>query len=71
MNETAIEKWEQVSSNPDPAEDLGYDLQALSIITIGDANEQSMVLPANSNYLEDDEFIVADPDLVRDLHEER
>ena len=25
VNETAIETWEQVSSNPDPEEDLGYD----------------------------------------------
>lgn len=71
VNETAIETWEQVSSNPDPEEDLGYDLQALSIIAVGETNEQCMVLPTDSDHLEDDEFMVADPDLVCDLHEER
>jgi hypothetical protein len=71
VTESAIETWEAVSSNPDPAEDLGYDLQALSIITVGDANEQCMVMPTESDHLENDEFIVADPKLVCDLHEER
>jgi len=71
VNETAIETWEQVSSNPDPEEDLGYDLQALSIITVGDTDEQCMVLPTDSDHLEDDEFMVADPDVVCDLHERR
>lgn len=71
MNETASETWEAVSSNPDPAEDLGYDLQALSIITVGDADEQCMVLPTDGDHLEDDEFMVAEPDLVCDLHERR
>lgn len=71
MKETAIERWEAVSSNPDPEDDLGYDLQALSIISVGDADEQCMVLPRDSDHLSDDEFMVADPELVRDLHEER
>lgn len=71
MNETAIGTWESVSSNPDPADDLGYDLQSLSIITVGDDGKQCMVLPTDGDHLEDDEFMVADPDLVCDLHERR
>lgn len=71
MKETSIERWEGVSSNPDPEEDLGYDLQALSIITVGDADEQCMVLPTDGDHLDDDEFMVADPELVCDLHERR
>jgi hypothetical protein len=63
--------WEEVSSNPDPEEDLGYDLQALSIITVGNEDEQCMVLPTDSDHLENDEFLVADPKLVCDLHERR
>lgn len=71
MSESATETWERVSSNPDPEEDLGYDLQALSIITVGDRNEQCMVMPSDADHLENDEFLVADPDLVCDLHERR
>lgn len=63
--------WESVSSNPDLAEDFGYDMQALSIITVGDREEQCMVLPTDSDRLEDDEFIVADPGIVCDLDERR
>lgn len=71
MREHALETWEAVSSNPDPSEDLGYDMQALSIITVGDRDEQCMVMPTDSDHLDDDEFMVADPDIVCDLHERR
>lgn len=66
-----METWERVASNPDPEADLGYDLQALTIITVGDRDEQCMVMPADADHLEDDEFLVADPELVCDLHERR
>lgn len=65
------EVWESVASNPNPNEDLGYELQSLNVISVGEANEQYMVLPNDSNHLDDDEFMVADPDAVYDLHEHR
>jgi len=71
VSKSAVESWEAVSSDPDPKEDLGYDLQPLSVITVGERDEQCMILPSDSDHLADDEFMVADPDVVCDLHERR
>ncbi|WP_206780554.1 hypothetical protein, partial [Halorubrum lacusprofundi] len=71
VSEATGEVWDAVASNPKPNEDLGYDLQPLNVITVGEANEQCMVLPSNSNHLENDEFMVADPSSICDLHEHR
>lgn len=71
VREATVEHWEEIASNPDPNEDLGYELQPLTVIAVGKHDEQCMVLPNDSDYLKDDEFLVADPDLICDLHEHR
>lgn len=71
MNRATGEAWESVATNPDPNEDLGYDLQTLNVITVGDDDEQCMVLPDDADHLEDEEFMVAEPAAVYDLHEHR
>lgn len=71
MSKATGEVWDAVASNPNPNEDLGYDLQALNVITVGEADEQCMILPSDSDHLADDEFMVADPSSICDLHEHR
>jgi len=71
MSRATGEAWESVSSNPDLNEDLGYDLQALNVIVVGDDDEQCMVLPDDSDHLRDEEFMVAEQSAVYDLHEYR
>jgi len=71
MSSATGEAWESIASNPDPNEDLGYDLQSLNVIAVGDDDEQCMVLPDDSDHLRDEEFMVAERAAVCDLHEHR
>lgn len=71
MSQATGEVWDSVASNPDPNDDLGYELQALNVIAVGEENEQCMVLPDDSDHLDNEEFMVAEPSAVRDLHDHR
>jgi hypothetical protein len=65
------EVWESVASNPDPRDDLGYELRALDVISVGLDDEQCMILPSDADHLTEDEFIVASPNAIADLQENR
>ena len=61
------ENWEQVPKNPDPLEDLGYDLNDWEQFQTLDDTDQVMFLPENEAALKEDAFIVAHADTLADL----
>lgn len=60
--------WEAVPEDPDPHENLGYELEELTVIK-SEANEQYVFLPAEESHLLEEAFIVADTDALVDLRE--
>lgn len=71
MSRAVGEDWESVASNPDPNVDLGYELQSLTVIPVGEDDAQCMVLPEEDDHLADEEFMVANKGAICDLHEHR
>lgn len=70
MSSSIGEAWEQAASNPDPNDDLGYELQPLTVIELEKKKGGSyMILPGEADHLESEEFIVADPGSVCRLDE--
>lgn len=69
MSGSLDQAWEEVSPDPDPAVDLGYEIRSLSVIPIEDGGEKYIVLPSEEEYLLDDEFIIAEPDSFCRLEE--
>lgn len=67
MSLSLREVWEEVSSDPDPESDLGYEYQPLSVISVEEGGEQYICLPREEDHLTDAEFLVADANSVRDL----
>lgn len=60
--------WRLVPANPDPADDLGYDLIDLDVLPTSVAGRsQVLVLPTDEDMLRENAFVVADDSLVRDL----
>jgi len=59
--------WEDVSADPDPAADLGYEHNQLSIISVEEDGEKYIFLPREEDHLSDSEFIIAGTEGVRDL----
>lgn len=63
------EAWEEVSPDPDPNSDLGYELQPLTVINVEEGAPKYMFLPGEEDRLKDDEFIVATSDSVCTLED--
>jgi hypothetical protein len=62
--------WEGVSSDPDLHTDLDYELQPLTVIELGEEKgSKYMFLPGEEDYLNDEEFLIADPGSVCRLDE--
>ncbi|WP_336035044.1 hypothetical protein [Halobacterium yunchengense] len=60
--------WRDVTQDPDPVEDLGYDLIELDVIHTETAGRpRVLVLPADEDLLREDAFVVAAEDAVCDL----
>lgn len=60
--------WEDVTQDPDPTEDLGYDLIDLDVIHTDNAGRpRVLLLPADEDMLREDAFLVAAEDDVCDL----
>lgn len=59
--------WESVSVNPDPVEDLGYEHEPLTAIHVEEDGERYIFLPGEDDHLTDAEFLIASPNIVRDL----
>lgn len=56
--------WQQVPEDPDPEQDLGYDMADLTVVT-SPTESHVVFLPPEESYLEDEAFIIADADAVR------
>jgi hypothetical protein len=60
--------WWDVSQDPDPVGDLGYEVIDLDVIrTANDGRQRVLVLPTDEDLLREDAFMVVDEDDVRDL----
>lgn len=59
MSETTSEAWAAVADDPDSNRDLGYDLQALTVVRVNEDGNKYIVLPGEKEHLTDEEFIVA------------
>lgn len=66
MRDPTAEVWANVSSDPDPKGDLGYEIAELSIIHVEEGGEKYLFLPGEEEHLYDNEYIVASPDSVCD-----
>lgn len=64
----APDEWDEVRSDPDPEDDLGYEPLEWDLIRTEQMGEDQWVfLPEDGDMLAEDAFIVADPDAVCDL----
>jgi hypothetical protein len=60
--------WWDVGQNPDPNDDLGYELVDLDVIRHDPGRrDQVLVMPTDEEMLRDDAFLVADADALVDL----
>ena len=59
-------EWEQVPEDPDPHENLGYELEELTVIE-SETNDQYVFLPSEESHLLEEAFIVATADALVDL----
>ena len=60
-------EWKEVSPDPDPARDLGYEIMDLEILRTEDGTGRYMLLPSSEEMLADDAFVVASSSSVCDL----
>ncbi|WP_435064300.1 hypothetical protein [Halobaculum sp. EA56] len=61
-------EWRTVSPNPDPTDDLEYELVELDFIpTTTSDGEEVLVLPTDEEMLHDDAFLIVDRDSVVEL----
>ena len=71
MSKQLREAWESAPTDPDPLTDLEYEYESLTHIHVEEGNESYIFLPEEDQHLADAEFMVADPDIVSRLDEER
>ncbi len=68
MSQAVSDTWRELPPNPDPLEDLGYDLIELDFIpTSTSGGKEVLVLPTDEDMLREDAFIVVDRSSVTDL----
>lgn len=60
-------EWERVSADPDLREDLGYELSDLKVIRAQGGTGDVLFLPWEETMIEEEAFIVAEPDAVVEL----
>jgi len=65
---TANSEWEHVPVDPDPHENLGYEIEELTVIE-SETNDQYVFLPAEESHLLEEAFIVATADALVDLEQ--
>jgi len=65
---TAEGEWEEVPVDPDPHENLGYEIEELTVIK-SETNDQYVFLPAEESHLLEEAFIVATADVLVDLEQ--
>lgn len=58
------ERWESLPTDPDPADDLGYETVELDVLTTSASDRQVILMPKDEALIEEDTFVViADEDL--------
>ncbi|WP_254270965.1 hypothetical protein [Haloarcula marina] len=62
------EEWDAVPDDPDPHENLGYELVDLTVIQ-SETDDKYVFLPAEESSLLEEAFIVAEADVLVDLRE--
>lgn len=55
--------WQRVPEDPDPQQDLGYDIEDLTVVT-SPTESHVVFLPPDESYLDDEAFIIADTGAV-------
>lgn len=61
------EEWEQLPSDPDTEDDLGYRVAEWEEYSTIDGTEALMFLPTDESLLREDAFVVAEKQSVEDL----
>ena len=70
MSSSIGDAWEEAATDPDPHEDLDYELQPLTVIKLDQKQrEMYMILPGEEDHLRDEEFVLADPGSICRLDE--
>lgn len=64
---TTREAWEQLPPDPDAETHLGYELDEWEEVETTDGSDKRILLPADSEMVRDDAFIVADREALVDL----
>ncbi|MBX0294048.1 hypothetical protein [Haloarcula nitratireducens] len=60
--------WDEVPDDPDPHENLGYELEELTVIQ-SETDDRYVFLPAEEDQLLEEAFIVADEEALVELKE--
>lgn len=55
--------WQRVPEDPDPIQDLGYNLEDLTVVT-SPTESHVVFLPPDENNLDNEAFIIADTNAV-------
>lgn len=70
MSGAVNDEWSERPADPDPEEDLDYDLvDWVSIPASQNGRDYLMFIPEEEDMLRDDEFVVVEEDAVCDLVE--
>lgn len=71
MPQSMSDAWRELPPNPDPLDDLGYDLIELDFIpTSTSGGEEVLVLPTDEDMLREDAFMVVDRESVMELSDQ-
>lgn len=65
--QTSRKAWERLPPDPDAETHLGYELAEWEQVETTDGSGKRILLPADSDMVRDDAFIVADRDVLVDL----
>lgn len=58
--------WDAAPDDPDPIEDLGYDLMELDVLVTSNTDKKVMLLPSDEEQIRDDAYVIADFELSCD-----
>lgn len=71
MDSSLHRTWDDVPCDPDPAVDLGYEHDPLTVVRVDEDGEKYIILPGEEEHLSDSEFMIATPESVRQLEDHR
>lgn len=58
--------WDAASDDPDPFDDLEYELVELNVLATSTSEEKVVMLPENEAGIRDEEYVIAEADLTVD-----